>query len=925
MLFTGSLSGQCPDRDSLWERLVFFRDFSEKAPPLAKQLNELLRYEVLINNCPYRFDSTHALLLQRIAVLYYQKGDYINAVKDIKRSIGIVNANSNAPSVNLRHLIRSYYILSLCYGELKRMREKMNAADSCVFLSLKLNSIDGFALYAIKERVEYLYDAGDYKRSYEFAVLGETSAKQSGSTDSKEFINYFSGWIVNILITMKNFNLAGKILADKIKECKQNNKVEDLSTFYEQLAQVQVETGNIKKAQINFQLAYQYDLKMGEALGCAQTLNNLSYYIYFKHYKKFDEAINVYRKALQLLSTIKNPGAIEVFETLNIYGNIAFAFVQQGKYDSAFKNFQKAFDQIRPGITEKEILQTKWIDSSYKKIRYLVSILIKKGEMHIKRFKETNASKDIQEAIRIFKLMDQVLDKIKAGQSEIESKLFWRTDTRILYEHAIEACYLAGKWEDAFYFFEKSRAVLLIDQLNVQHLLKEDDMLKLAQLKNRILHLDREYDNPNTTPVRYAEIEKERFQDKRNLDQLIYTVKTNNPLYYQNFLDTSFITLRYAQQTLLKEHHALLEIFSGDSAVYALLVTANSNYLTKINKQDYENATLKFISYLSDAGLMNRKFNDFVKTATALYQLIFRNLPVPGNRIIISPDGQYFPFEALVTSRPGQPPAWFLNDHAVSYTYSARFLMNDFTSPPATTGKSFMGIAPVSYPSSFSLAALPGSDLSLRNISAYFDDAVTFTAAGASRSNFTEQFSKYQVIQLYTHAADSSENKEPVIYFSDSALYLSDLVNIHKPFTRLIVLSACQTGKGRNYHGEGIFSFNRGFAALGVPAAIANLWSVDNTSTYLLTELFYKHLAKGLPTDMALQEAKLEFLKTASKQKSMPCYWGGPVLIGKTDTLAPNKTYPVKWVIIFSALSLVVTGAITKWIIKKQKAKRAAV
>ena len=263
MLFAGSLSAQCPDRDSLWERLVFFRDFSAKAPSLSEQLNELLQYEVLINNCPYRFDSTHALLLQRIAVLYYRQGDYINAIKDIKRSIGIVDANRNQPSINLRHLIRSYYILSLCYGELKRMAEKMNAIDSCVFLSLKLNSIDGFALYAMRERVEYLYDAGDYRRSYEFAVLGETSAKQSDSIDSKEFINYFSGWIVNILITMKNFNLAGKILEDKIKECKQNNTVEDLSTFYEQLAQVQVETGNIKQAQINFQQSYQYDLKMG--------------------------------------------------------------------------------------------------------------------------------------------------------------------------------------------------------------------------------------------------------------------------------------------------------------------------------------------------------------------------------------------------------------------------------------------------------------------------------------------------------------------------------------------------------------------------------------------------------------------------------------------------------------------------------------
>ena len=235
-----------------------------------------------------------------------------------------------------------------------------------------------------------------------------------------------------------------------------------------------------------------------------------------------------------------------------------------------------------------------------------------------------------------------------------------------------------------------------------------------------------------------------------------------------------------------------------------------------------------------------------------------------------------------------------------------------------------MGIAPVSYPSSFSLATLSGSDQSLHTISAYFDHAVNYIAADASRNNFIEQFSKYQVIQLYTHAADSSENKEPVIYFADSALYLSDLINVHKPNTRLIILSACQTGNGRNYHGEGIFSFNRGFAALGVPAAIANLWSVDNTSTYLLTELFYKHLVKGLPTDLALQKAKLEFLETASKEKSMPCYWSGPVLIGKTDPLALNKTSSLKWIFIFGGLSCILAGTIIKWFIKKHKAKNSS-
>ena len=96
--------------------------------------------------------------------------------------------------------------------------------------------------------------------------------------------------------------------------------------------------------------------------------------------------------------------------------------------------------------------------------------------------------------------------------------------------------------------------------------------------------------------------------------------------------------------------------------------------------------------------------------------------------------------------------------------------------------------------------------------------------------------------------------------------YLSELLGENKPETRLIVLSACETGTGKLFKGEGIFSFNRGFAAMGIPSSVSNLWSVDDKSTYRLTELFYKWLALDIPVDLALQKAKIEFIETSSKR-----------------------------------------------------------
>jgi CHAT domain-containing protein len=152
-----------------------------------------------------------------------------------------------------------------------------------------------------------------------------------------------------------------------------------------------------------------------------------------------------------------------------------------------------------------------------------------------------------------------------------------------------------------------------------------------------------------------------------------------------------------------------------------------------------------------------------------------------------------------------------------------------------------------------------------------------------------KSFNGYRIIQLYTHAADSSSSGEPVIYFYDSALYLSELIPEKKPSTRLIVLSACETGKGKLYQGEGVFSFNRGFAALGIPGSVINLWAVENEATYTIMESFYKYVSEGLSTDIALQKAKLDFIKLSPRERRLPYYWAAPVFVGKTETLDVSR------------------------------------
>ncbi|HEX5026763.1 MAG TPA: CHAT domain-containing tetratricopeptide repeat protein [Agriterribacter sp.] len=924
MLFSSAvLNAQCPNNDTLCKRIAFFA--SSSTIPANEKLKELLAWEKQAATCSTLPDTTRASLLNRIGSVFFARGDYMLAIQYLQKSIKITATLAQTSSAQSRVLIKKYFDLARIYDSLQHAGKRLVALDSCAAISARINAVDVYYLFALYARVQYYFDIGDYNQCISYAgfcgKLGQqyTERNPGDQYDTGTWYTFSSlGWIVNSFLRMGDYDSAEKLLANKVEECKKSGLNNYLGTVYGQLAEVKENQGNYVEALTLYKQALSWEAGWGSSYNCRVILNNMGV-LYGKRFNNTGQSLVYYKKALWYDDTKANRNRLDTLEMLNTASNIGYLFAQQNEFDSAFSYFQRSFDCIKTGIAEDDILHISLEEfARQKKMNYLTDLLINKGSAYLQQYKATGQKQVIESAVRLFKIADKLFDHMRNEQTDTGSKLFWRKDARRLYEPAIEACYLLGNTTTAFYFFEKSRAVLLSDQLSQQRWMGENDILNQTQLIKKINRLEKGL-NAGIRSASNNTITPEIFALKQELDHWEQQIKTRNPLYYQSFVDTGFITLQYVQQTLLKKNEVILEIFSGSKAVYALLATTTQKYLTKINKQDFEQCTQLYISYLSNAGLMNRKFDDFVNTSHHLFNLIFKDIPLTGNRIIISPDGQYFPFESLITSNENKPVTYFIAGHAVSYTYSARFIMNDFINEPTTGGRDFMGIAPVNYPSSFSLAALRGSDQSLYKIAGYFNNAVNRVTSHASRNNFLQQFSQYQIIQLYSHASDSSSNNEPVIYFADSALYLSELVNEYKPLTQLVVLSACETGKGKNYQGEGVFSFNRGFAALGIPAAVANLWSVDNTSTYRLTELFYKWLTKGLPTDIALQKAKLEFLETASKEKSMPYYWAGPVLIGKADVINMHTSYSWKWIIAFAGAGFVLFGAVRIWGFPKNK------
>jgi CHAT domain-containing protein len=683
---------------------------------------------------------------------------------------------------------------------------------------------------------------------------------------------------------------AEQLLANKLTEYKKAGLKKYLGLIYDQLAQVEIHKGNFDKARQYFLESLKVENEVANYFNCKQELNTLGFEIYLARFKDYDKAISCFNDALAYDKKVKQSSRDSI-ESLSVLTHMANAYVSKKEFSSAFKYFQLAFDQIKPGMNESGIFNSAIKTINEFKLDYVSTLIIDKGNAFQHQYFVTQNKGVLVQALKTYRAAEQFLDTIKSKLTDLKSKLFWRRSAKRLYENAIEACYLQNNTIDAFYFFEKSRAVLLSDQLNEQRWLNQEEILRQSQLKRNIQQLERRQATVDKSSTGYSELEKQLFESKRELENLLEQIKSSNPLFYQSFVDKNVISIQNVRQKILNDHEGLVQLFAGDSAVYVLAITKQNTFFKKIDKHLYDSLAERFMENLANSNLLNKDYGGFINTSNQLYTLIFQNLNLPPGRLIISPDGKYFPFEALITNPKNH--YYFLNDYAVSYTYSARYLLNDFQQKSVSSSHSFFGIAPVEF--SQGHATLLGSDESLRKMKHYFSNATMLMHQQASKNNFLNQFTNYGIIQLYAHATDNGENGEPAIYFADSTLSLSDLFYGKKPVTNLIVLSACETALGKVQSGEGVFSFNRGFAALGIPSAISNLWKVDNEATYKLTELFYKYLRKGEPLDVALQQAKKEFMQNSLRDQ-LPFYWAAPILVGQSEKI-PLDDSSWKWLI----------------------------
>ena len=331
----------------------------------------------------------------------------------------------------------------------------------------------------------------------------------------------------------------------------------------------------------------------------------------------------------------------------------------------------------------------------------------------------------------------------------------------------------------------------------------------------------------------------------------------------------------------------------------------------------------------------------FVAASNALYKAAVEPAAamLGDKRILVVADGalNYIPFEALLKNGDGADYAslnYLVKTNEVVYSPSASVIAAIRQGSPAASGKSMLlvadpvfsgddprakggaasassdatrglglglesavndvaGDAASSASGGLRLARLSGTRTEADAISAIAKSGGAqtdlWTDLNASEDNVkTRDVSSYRYLHVATHGLlDAARPQFTGVVLSlvgnksnDGFLRTDEIFNL-KLGSPMVMLSACETGLGKEKRGEGVIGLTRAFMYAGAPTVGVSLWSVADKSTADLMTDFYKRLLGATPQSpgAAMRDAQLAMIN--GKKYSAPFYWAPFVLVGE--------------------------------------------
>lgn len=578
---------------------------------------------------------------------------------------------------------------------------------------------------------------------------------------------------------------------------------------------------------------------------------------------------------------------------------LAFVYEETGEFEKALESFQNSIDAnalFKPGEQLNPRIET--ID-----VRTLSHALQERARFYVTRYLETNELENLQNAK---KDADLNLEFLLIHQETFSEESRASLSYELTYANYISS-------EINWHLFQETGNPEHLEQIFNNAERNKSDLLRA----NLNLTEAREFANiPKDLVVleKDLKIEKEEFRAK------IIAAENSNEAYIpwdslimiQNQLDSVTDLLRehvdpsFAYQWKSMEEiqnamgnkEGLIEYLYNEDVLFKIFISKNEVH---IGRDSIKNLDQKIITFREEI----RTLSEFFSTRSDLYETLLADLPLFAkeiDKLKIIPDGplHYLPFELLGTNEN-----YLLEKFDITYL---NYL--DESLRPTKTNDLLLSFAP-EFNADKQLASLdlvrdeltsiPGAFEEVQSINKLFNGE-TLTASLATETSFKKEAKNYGIIHMATHAIIDDANPETsrLVFnlsqdtLNDGYLHAYEIYNLDLN-AQLVTLSACNTGYGKIKRGEGVMSLSWAFAYAGAPATVVSLWPASDKSTPALMEHFYQNLKEGQTKDKALNNARKQYLQTATGKARHPFYWGGFVLIGDNAPIEESRNLLV-WV-----------------------------
>ncbi len=617
----------------------------------------------------------------------------------------------------------------------------------------------------------------------------------------------------------------------------------------------------------------------------------------------------------------------------------ATLLADQRQYMSALQTLQQAVISFSGNFNNPDIYSNPVnFAGSYTYYR-LFDALYKKAQIFELQDSITPGGQYLSASLAAYQAALTLLNFIEKSYDTDDAKLFLKKKSQNIYSEALSVClrlyqlHPDGKYlEAAFMITEKNRASVMaanLRQKNSTQLPGVDNTFSETErnIKFAIARLDIKSEQSADNAV-LEKLAKEKANKEIELSRLQKNLEQNSHYFQLKYADDFHGAGGVKEK--LDNHQALFSFYFTKNRLHVFAFTKSSFQYIAIDSVDaLEQEITDWVNMLRTSG-DGKKFKAGL-TGQRLYKQLIKpmQLLAPGkDEWIVIPDGKLYllPFESLPDANTGK---YLLETTTISYQFSSRFMLNNSeevkknNQPVAVLSFAPFAAAGAGYhQAGFDfINRLPASADEIASLSGR-----SFSNAQASKSMFLQEAGSYPIIHLATHAiADQQNPAASFIAFypekkspEENCLYMEEIYGLNMDACKLVIISACETGKGELVNNEGVISLGRAFAYAGCGATINSLWKADDNATAAILKKFHAYLQQGYTKSKALQKAKLDYINSDALYKS-PAYWSNLVLTGNTEPVYKDKTYHTLIIATAAVCLFMMMGIIT---LKKRKKSR---